>query len=407
MPGGPARMRGYHRRMQTVDIAIIGGGLVGSSLACALEGAGLSVLMLEAQPPRASAPSSDERSLALARRSVQVLDAYGVFTHARGEAQPIRAVHVTSRGDFGAVRIRAEDYGLDALGYTCPARAVGAALEARLAVLASLTRWTNARLVAIEPGDATNTLAIERDGTRESIAARLVVGADGTESFVRTALGIDARRTDYAQTAIVTTIQPSKPHEQVAYERFGATGPMALLPLANDRCGMVWTFARDRADEMLALDDDAFVAAAEDAFGSRLGRLRRIGRRQAWPLARVEATSLVGPRAVLVGNAAQTIHPIGAQGFNLGLRDVATLVDGLRGAVDPGDAALLRAYAERREPDRRQTADTSEAMLRLFAPQGELARLARGAGLALLDRLPPLKRELAFAMMGYRDEAPT
>lgn len=390
------------------DIAVIGGGLVGSSLACAIDGLGYSVVQIESQPPRAAgAPAWDERSFALARRSVQALDEFGVWRHVRDEASAIEAVHVSSRGDFGAVRIRAADYGLEALGHTVPARTVGAALEARLAQLQSLTRIVPARVVSFDVAGDDVEIRIEHEGRNEQLTARVVVGADGTDSFVRAAAGIGADTHDYAQTAIVTTITTTRPHEGVAYERFTAAGPMALLPLAEDRCGLVWTVAASACEAILGLDDEAFLAAASDRFGPRLGRFRRAGARQAWPLRRVEARVLHAPRMVLIGNAAQTIHPIGAQGFNLGVRDVLGLRDALRQCAaeqgDPGDATRLADYAAARAIDRETTARASDALVRWFAPEGELLRLARSASLAAIERVPWLKRELAFAMMGYRD----
>ena len=385
------------------DIAIVGGGLVGSSLAAALAPLGWRVALIEAQTARASAPAWDERNLALARRSVQALESLGVWTHAAAEAHPIVKVRVTSRGDFGAVRIDAADYGLPSLGHTVPARALGAALESRLASLSTLRRIAPATVVALEPGDDSLALVLERGGARERLAARLVVAADGSDSFLRGALGIAAREHDYGQTAIVATVVPTKPHGGVAYERFTDTGPIALLPLAQDRAALVYSVRSDDAERMLALDDAAFLAAATERSAAPLGALRRIGRRQRWPLRRVEAAAVVARRAVVVGNAAQTLHPIGAQGFNLGVRDVLALAQRLPDpSADPGDAAQLERYSQERAPDREATMRISDLLVRGFAPDRELARLARGVAFATLDRMPAAKRELAFAMMGYR-----
>ena len=385
------------------DIAIVGGGLVGSSLACALDASGYAVAQVEAQPPRTGEAAWDERHFALARRSVQALAEWGVWAHAADESRAIEHVHVSSRGDFGAVRIHAAEYGLDALGRTLPARALGVALERRLAACRSLERISPARVAELATDDDGATLTLEANGATRALRARLVVAADGTDSFLRNAMGIAAETHDYAQVAIATNVVPPRPHEGWATERFTRDGALALLPLPGDRCGLVWTLARDEAETAMALDDAAFLARVAALGGPRFANLRRLGRRQAWPLKLTRAAAVVAPRLAIVGNAAQTIHPIGAQGFNLGVRDVATLVELLAANGDPGGDALLARYAARRAPDRERTIGWSDALVRLFKRESRLAGAARGLAFAALDRAPPLKRELAFAMMGYRD----
>jgi 2-octaprenyl-6-methoxyphenol hydroxylase len=386
------------------DIAIVGGGLVGSSLACALDGSGLRVAQVEAQPPRTGEPAWDERHFALARRSVQALAAWGVWPHASAEAEPIGHVHVSSRGDFGAVRIHAAEYGLDALGATLPARALGAALERRLAQCTTLERIAPARVAAFAADGEAGVLTL--DGAR-TLRARLVVAADGTDSFLRAAVGIPADTRDYAQVAIATNVVGARAHDGWATERFVRDGALALLPLRDERCGLVWTLPAADAESAMALDDAAFLARVAATGGTRFAGLRRLGRRQAWPLRLTRASAVTAPRLVLVGNAAQTIHPIGAQGFNLGVRDVAGLVELLAAGGDPGDAALLARHAARREPDRERTIGWSDALVRWFGLDTPLGGAARGVALAVLERAPPLKRELAFAMMGYRDAGAT
>jgi 2-octaprenyl-6-methoxyphenol hydroxylase len=388
------------------DVLIVGGGLVGQSLCCALEGAGLQALQIEAEPPRAAdAPRWDERNFALARRSMLALDRYGVWAHASGHAQAIRHVHVSSRGEFGVVRVHADDYAVPALGYAVPARVVGAALAARLAACRSVRRAAPARLLALQPQPA-QVLARIADGTGErTLAVRLVVGADGTASSVRELAGIGTEVRDYGQTAVVCSIESDGAPEAWGFERFTDTGPFALLPLGGGRLGMIWSVATDDVARVLALDDAAFLAEAQARFGHRAGRFRRVGRRQPWPLRLTRALRVVAPRCVLVGNAAQTIHPVGAQGFNLGLRDVAALADRLHAAADAdvGDPAWLDAYAAARESDRAATIRLSDGLARGFAAVPAPLRFLRGAALAALERVPLLKQDLAFALMGWRD----
>jgi 2-octaprenyl-6-methoxyphenol hydroxylase len=388
-------------------VLIIGGGLVGASLAIALDAAGVATTLVEAASPRVNTqPSYDERNLALARATVNGLDAIGVWRHACAQATPIRRVHVNRAGEFGSARIDAGRQGVDALGWTLPARELGAALLRRLDECTRLTRLAPATLAALQPlADGWRAQIRAADGVYD-IDTALLVGADGTDSFVRSQLGIAAQVHDYQQTLFVCTVMPEREHVQCAYERFTDAGPIALLPLAERGCGLVLTVSDTEADEVLAMDDAAFVAMAQRRFGWRLGVLSRPGKRHAYSVRQVVAAQLTGPRAVLVGNAAQTVHPIGAQGFNLGLRDALSLAEMVAAAADPGDAALLRRYATRRAPDREATMAASHAMVRLAClPQPLLAPL-RSLALLATDRLAPLQHSVALRGMGFRANPP-
>ncbi len=389
------------------SVLVVGGGLVGASLAIALDAAGVAVTLIEASAPRVGAqPSYDERNLALAHASVNGLTAIGVWPHAAAAATPIRHVRVTRAGDFGSARIDAAKQAVDALGWTLPARELGAALLRRLDDCKDLTRLAPATLVALEPL-ADGWRARVRDAQGEhALDAALLVGADGTESFVRTALGIEAERHDYRQTLFVSTVTPARDHAQRAFERFSDEGPVALLPLADQRCGLVLTVAADDAVRVAALDDDAYLALAQRRFGWALGRLTRPGKRHPYEVQRVVASTLVERRAVLVGNAAQTIHPIGAQGFNLGLRDALTLAELVAGQADVGTQAMLSRYAARRAPDRDGTMAMSHGLVQLACLPQPVLQPLRSLALIACDRLPPLRRLLARRGMGFRGELP-
>ncbi len=386
---------------------IIGGGLVGASLAIALDAAGIDAVMVEAAPPRVGdQPSYDERNLALARATVNGLDAIGVWKHAAAQATPIRHIHVTRAGEFGSVQLDARRHGVDALGWTLPARELGAALLRRLDECTRLRRLAPARLTRLEPLAAGWRAHVETVDGPLSIDTPLLVGADGTTSFVREQLGIANERYDYGQTLFVCTVTPERDHAGRAYERFADSGPVAVLPLAGRRCGLVLTVPREEADAVAALDDAAFITMAQERFGWRLGRLSRPGKRHPYPIQRVAAEALVAARAVLVGNAAQTIHPIGAQGFNLGLRDALTLAELAAETADPGDEAMLARYAERRAADREGTMAMSHGLIQLAClPQPLLAPL-RSLAMLAFDRVPPLQRLLARRGMGFRGEPP-
>jgi 2-octaprenyl-6-methoxyphenol hydroxylase len=393
--------------MSESGVLIVGGGLVGASLAIALDAAGIKATLVETAAPRTDAqPSYDERNLALARATVNGLEAIGVWRHAAARATPIRHIHVSRAGEFGSARIDADRHGVDALGWTLPARELGTALLRRLDECTRLTRLAPATLSALQPlAGGWRAQVQTADGAR-NLDTPLLVGADGTHSFVRAQLGIDAERHDYGQTLFVCTVKPERDHANRAYERFADDGPVALLPLAERRCGLVLTVSADEADAVAALDDAGFIELAQRRFGWRLGRLGRPGRRHPYAIHRVAAAQLTAPRAVLVGNAAQTVHPIGAQGFNLGLRDALTLAELVAAAPDPGAADLLERYAARRVPDREGTMAMSHGLVRLAClPQPLLAPL-RSLALLACDRLPPLQRALARRGMGFRGEPP-
>lgn len=392
---------------QRGPVLIVGGGLVGASLAIALDAAGIAALLVEAAPPRAAAqPSYDERNLALARATVNGLEAIGVWRHAQAGATAIEHIHVSRAGEFGSVRLQARDAGVDALGWTLPARELGAALLRRLDECTRLQRLAPATLEAVEPQVGGWRAQVRTAEGLRSIDTPLLVGADGTDSFVRERLGIAADMHDYEQTLFVCTLTPEREHGHRAYERFSDEGPIALLPLADRRCGLVLTVPAEQAAAVAAMDDDAYLALAQRRFGWRLGRLARPGRRYPYAIRRVAAARLTAPRAVLVGNAAQTVHPIGAQGFNLGLRDALTLAELVARAEDPGEARLLAAYAARRAPDREGTMAMSHGLVRLAClPQPALAPL-RSLALLACDRVAPLKDVLLRHGMGFRGTPP-
>ena len=351
-------------------------------------------------------PSYDERNLALAGASVNALRALGVLD-AAAPAQPIRRIHVSRRGDFGSVRLDANEMGIAAFGATIPARELGNALLRRLDRCGDLARLAPAEVVAIEPRDDRVDIRLRTPDGGRAISTRLLVGADGTESFVRRTLGIDVERHDYGQSAFVTTLTLGKPLDGTAYERFTDSGPVALLPLGDNRAGFVLSVPAEDAPRVGALDDDAFVALVHERFGWRAGRFSRPGRRKPYPLARALALRTTAKRTVLVGNAAQTVHPIGAQGFNLGLRDALTLAELLRASsADPGSEELLAAHVARRAADRDATTRFSDDLVRLMTNDFAPLRLVRSLGFHALDRIAPLKRRFALRGMGFRGDTP-
>jgi len=388
-------------------ILIVGGGLVGASLAIALDDAGVPATLVEAAAPRVDdQPSYDERNLALARATVNGLEAIGVWPFARDRATPITRIHTSRAGDFGSVRMDAASEGVDALGWTLPARELGAALLQRLDRCRHLTRLAPARVESIERQSGGWSVTVDVGGEARRIDTPLLVGADGTLSGVRAQAGIGVREHDYRQALFVSTMTPGKDPAGRAYERFTDQGPVAVLPLAGGRVGVVLTVDATRVDEVAAMDDATFAAFAQERFGWRLGRLARPGKRSPYAIRRVAAEAVIADRLVLVGNAAQTVHPIGAQGFNLGLRDALTLAELVSGAADPGAASLLATYAARRAPDREGTMAMSHGLVQLACLEQPFLGPLRSLAMLALDRVPPLRHALSRRGMGFRANAP-
>jgi 2-octaprenyl-6-methoxyphenol hydroxylase len=240
----------------------------------------------------------------------------------------------------------------------------------------------------------------------ELIEARLVVAADGAHSLVRTAAGIAAVVEDYQQTAVVVHLATDRASTGIAYERFAASGPLAVLPLVDGRYTVVWTLSPDRAQQVLALDDAAFIAQLQHSFGWRIGRILQAGSRAAYPLRLSRAESLAGPRAVLVGNAAQALHPVAGQGFNLGLRDAALLAEVIAAAADPGAPAVLETFEQRRAADRRGMIGFTDGLVKLFASERRGASAARNFGLLLFDLAPGAKSALSRLSWGFGGDTP-
>ena len=388
------------------DILILGAGLVGSSLACALDGSGLRVGLVEASAPQVGPAGFDERKLALSAASLNALGALGVSTKMNSPPTPIRRIHVSRVGDFGSALLDAAEFGRDAFGGVVLARELGLALSARLADLRGLARFCPATVVSVTPDDQAPRIEIERDGRRETLTTRLLVAADGTRSLARAAFGIGVDEYDYRQHLFICALQTDGVPDGTAYERFSAQGPVALLPMSGGSYGALCGVASDDVERVAALADRDYAEYFQQRFGWRAGRIRRVGARTHYPLIRVVAERLTGSRFVVMGNAAQTIHPIGAQGFNLGLRDALTLAECVAGAGDPGAVETLSAYAEARLEDRTETLAFSDGLARLTANEALPVRMLRSLGLGLFGGLPELRAPLVSGAMGFRGRVP-
>ncbi len=401
-----SRMTAGPTTSQSFDIAIVGGGMVGASLAVALAPLGLRVALIEAVPhDSASQPSFDERTTALSNGSRRILETLGVWPEVEATATPIRKIHVSDQGRFGFARIDSREQGLDAMGYVVPNRALGSALWTRLQADAGTQLCCPAHVSRLEAGAHRVSLEVVQDGATAVIDAKLVVAADGAHSTVRGAFGVDADTRDYGQTAIITTVLPQRFHEHVAYERFTDSGPLALLPLAGGRCTLVLTLSHARAEAALRWSDAEFLAEVQRRFGFRLGRFLKVGRRVSYPLSLTRSASTSAGRCVIVGNAAQGLHPVAGMGFNLGLRDIASLAELIaerrrEPQFDAGAATLLAEYDAWRAADRRGVIAFTDGLVRMFASPLGVVRRLRNAGLLAFDLLPPAKAALSRLSTG-------
>jgi 2-octaprenyl-6-methoxyphenol hydroxylase len=395
-------------RMLRHDVVIVGGGLVGASLAIALSQSGIDVALVEATAADALPAVFDERNLSFADATVNGLGALGVMRELRTSPAPIRCIHVSRSGDFGRVKLDARTYGREAFGQVVVARDFGQALEACLRRPTGLTRYRPARFIGLADGDgAARSARIVDDIGEHTLAARLLVAADGTMSGVRAALGIGVERHDYAQALFVARLRAGRAADGTAYERFCDSGPTALLPRGDRHFGVVHGVPAEEADAVAASPDDAFLERLQLAFGWRVGRFLSIGPRSRYPAIAQRAQAIAAARAVLVGNAAQTLHPIGAQGFNLGLRDALTLAELIaQHREDPGSERLLAEYARRRREDHARTIAFSDGLARLTANDAPLLRPLRSLGLLAVDGAPWLQAMLVGGAMGYRGDVP-
>jgi 2-octaprenyl-6-methoxyphenol hydroxylase len=393
------------------DMLIVGGGLVGASLVRALQGRGLRIAVVESvQFETRTEAGYDDRAIALAQGTQRIFSSLGLWPALAGEATPIHRIHVSDRGHCGFTRIDREEEGLPALGYVVPARVLGQVLGDCARGNASVDVYCPATLADLFLGAEVARARLVQEGVSRTLEARLVVAADGAGSAVRDRLGIPVTERDYGQTAVIANVTAQLSHRNVAFERFTDTGPLAVLPMSEGRCAVVWTVDSRQSDEVMSLSDSEFLGRLQERFGYRLGRLERVGRRHAYALRLVKARESVRHRLALVGNAAHTLHPIAGQGFNLGVRDVAVLaevlVDALAEGRDPGDLGVLNRYGDWRRTDHQRVTVFTDVLARLFRLPLPALGVARAAGMLALDLLPPAKRLLTRLTMGRSGRLP-
>jgi 2-octaprenyl-6-methoxyphenol hydroxylase len=375
-----------------VDIAIVGGGPVGAALLLALRDSDLNVAMLEARPALAT---RDPRALALAHGTRLILDRLGAWRHLGDRATPIESIHVSQRGGFGRAVLTAAEAGVPALGYTAEYGDLYAALADEVTA-GNEAVVLGAQVNAVRPAGGCGLVEYSLAGRPATLSARLIVLADGGKSLPAARTSVK----DYGQSAVICTVRTESPHQRRAYERFTPSGPIALLPL-GDAYAVVWTTRNDILESRMGLADSDFLDELHDTFGDRQGRFLAVGPRSAFPLRLITAAPEERAGLVRIGNAAQTLHPVAGQGFNLGLRDAwwlaETLMDSTPDAL--GDAAFMQRYRKRRRWDVGGGIAMTDLLVEAFANDIPGLGLLRGLGLSAMDGLPPLKTMFARKMM--------
>ena len=405
---------------KVTDVVIVGGGLVGLALANMLAPMGIQTVLIEANPSTDSRRSYDDRVIALSYGSAVVLQSMpsgeAVWSEVKTRATEIRHVHVSERGRLGMTRLDAASLGFPALGYVATARDLSSVLAAALERHPIVEVMAPARLVGVQVGAHGVVARVRHEDDITTVTARVLIAADGGQSPVRRLLGIPAKTHDYRQRALIANVTATEPHHGRAFERFTRGGPLALLPIGRRRMALIWSASPDEVDELTAINDRAFLKRLEQAFSARLGRFVRVGRRASFPLYSASSAEQTHSRVVLVGNAANHLHPVAGQGFNLGLRDAAILAECAAGAFrasredstglasDTVEAiaqgTVLRRYAALRAADHRRTARFADGLVNVFTNDLVGIGVMRSAAMIGLDLIPPLNRGFARQAMG-------
>ena len=411
------------------DLIIIGGGLVGASLACALAESDLRIAIIESFPFKSDdseyQPAFDARSVALSYTSKQVFEGMGLWSSINklGVAA-IKKIHVSDRGHAGVTRLNADDENVEALGYVVETRVIGKALFDSLKKQKNVTLIAPAKLkdFDLNAEAATATIEVTTDESlveSKTLTAKLLVAADGDDSFVRRLSGVRIKQRNYEQSAVIANVATDTPHNNQAFERFTDSGPLALLPMAateneQNRYSLVWTVKASEQDEMMTWSNELFLEKLKSRFGERAGAFLNVSKRHTYPLSLMRAKEHVRERLAIIGNAAHTLHPVAGQGFNLGLRDVAALSQVIIDAArtkhgenkDIGSLDNLNIYAAWRKRDHIQTAMATDGLVRIFSNNFLPLAALRNLSLITVDLVPPLKKVFARHAMGFVGKLP-
>ena len=402
-PQTPTPQLGYD-----YDLAIVGGGIVGLTLACALKDSGLSVVLIEAKPHSVAAAKGQAYAVHMLSR--RIFEGIGIWDKILPQIATYRQVRLTDADHPGVVEFQPADLGTEALGYVAEHQALLTPLQEFLQECTNVFYLCPAEVVKTqyEPGGVEIDLKV--DGESRTIRTRLLVAADGARSRIRTAAGINTRGWQYWQSCIVAFVKPEKPHNDTAYERFWPSGPFAILPLPGNRCRIVWTAPHEEAKALVALDDEQFLAELSLRYGDQMGQLELEGSRFVFSVQLMQSDRYVLPRLALIGDAAHCCHPVGGQGLNMGIRDAAALAQVLQLAhnqgEDIGDLPVLKRYERWRKQENLTILGFTDLLDRMFSNNWLPVVVVRRLGLWMLQRVRPLKKFALQLMTGLRGRAP-
>lgn len=401
--------------MLNYDVAVIGGGIVGASFVYALSQALLkkcpSILVVEANSPNSASiiqPSFDARSTALSFGSRKIYESMNLWSALEGSVTPIHQIQVSDQGHIGSTYLKREEQNVEALGYVIENLNLGGILNDYMRTSPAISFFAPAKLESIEPSSTGMDISIAKGKETFSVAARLVVLADGGLSPVCKQLGIAQLKKSYKQHAIIANIAFEQPHRNIAFERFTSSGPLAVLPLrevkAENRCSLIWTVEEEKSDIIMESDDDEFISELQACFGSRLGPITNVGKKFRYPLSLSIAKEQIRPGLVLLGNVAHTLHPVAGQGLNLSLRDINTLVSTLERAIlnqqALGSINTLQLYLEKQDFDQKKSILFTDSLTKLFSSKKLTNILARNLGLLSLEIIPSTRKSFAEHAMG-------
>ncbi|WP_144392690.1 2-octaprenyl-6-methoxyphenyl hydroxylase [Pleionea sediminis] len=394
------------------DVVIVGGGMIGASMALALAPLPIRIAVVDVYShDHQKQPSFDDRSIALSYGSRVIFEAMNVWQDLEPQTEAIRHIHVSDKGHMGMCRLHAEEYGTEALGYVVENRVAGNVFHRLLEQHTNITVITPAQVTAVEHIDKKAILTIDREGSLSDLSCRLVIAADGTHSPIATQLAVEKVQSDYEQMAVICNIVTSHHKAGWAYERFTDTGPLAFLPLTNQRISVVWSFAPEQRELIEEMTEKEFREALQQHFGFRTGNIERVGKRVIYPLSLRQLKVGFKKRVAFIGNALHTGHPVAGQGFNLGLRDIAQLTEVVATAVsnndDIGSYSNLDKFWTHRKNDIQSTLSSTDALARLFANKSSVLTIARNGLLKWLDVLGPVKTEFSAFAMGQKSNLPS